>query len=119
MATFFERVNEVMGTAGRRAQAAVEQTRLRIEQQRVRGERDHLFRQLGQLLHGEGRGAVPDPARRDELMVALDKALADLTRIEKELAATKGEVVSVSDAPAAAAPPKSDDAPAGSARSDP
>lgn len=106
MATFFERVNDVVGTAGRKAQAAVEQTRLRIEQQRVRGERDHRFRQLGELLHGEGRGAVPDPARRDELMVAIDKTLADLVRIEKELAATKGEVVSVSEAPVPSEPAK-------------
>ncbi|MGB7211794.1 MAG: hypothetical protein WBC97_04130 [Gemmatimonadales bacterium] len=105
MATFFERVNQAVGTAGRRAQAAVEQTRLRIEQQRMRGERDHRLRELGQLIHGEGRGTPPAPARRDELMVAIDKALAELVRIDKEMAATKGEVVSVEDTPA---PPASE-----------
>ncbi|HEU5358675.1 MAG TPA: hypothetical protein VFU45_06135 [Gemmatimonadales bacterium] len=104
MATFFERVNEAVGTAGRKAQAAMEQARLRIEQQRVRGERDHLLRELGQLFHREARGAAPDPARRDELFVAVDKADANLARIEKELAASKGEVVSVTDQPAAAPP---------------
>ncbi|HET7024074.1 MAG TPA: hypothetical protein VFI39_02585 [Gemmatimonadales bacterium] len=99
MATFFERVNQAVGTAGRKAQAAVEQTRLRIDQQRIRGERDHRLRELGQLVHGEGRGSAPDPARRDELMVAIDKALAELARIDKELAAAKGEVVSVGETP--------------------
>jgi hypothetical protein len=100
MTTFLERVNQVVETAGKRAQAAVERTRLLIEQQRVRGERQHHHAELGRLIHAEGRGTAPNPARRDELMVAIDKAEADLARIERELAAVKGEVVSVQEEPA-------------------
>lgn len=104
MATFFERVNEVANSAGRRARAAVEHARLLVEQQRMRSERDHRLREVGRLIHAEARGTAPDPAKRDELFVAIDKAEAELARIEKELAAVKGEVVSVKDEP----PPPSD-----------
>lgn len=105
MPTFLERMNQVVESAGKRAQAAVEHTRLLIEQQRVRGERQHHQMELGRLVHAEGRGTAPDPARRDELMVALDKAEAELARIERELAASKGEVVSVAEEPAPPPPP--------------
>lgn len=97
MATFFERMNEVVTNAGRKAQSAVEHARLMLEEQRVRGERDRHLREVGRLIHAEARGAAPDPAKRDELFVAIDKADAELARIAKELAATKGEVVSVKD----------------------
>lgn len=100
MPTFLERVNQVVETAGKRAQAAVEHTRLLIEQQRIRGERQHHLTDLGKLVHAEARGAVPDTVRREELLDAVDTADAELARIDRELAASKGEVVSVKDEPA-------------------
>ena len=105
MPTFLERVNQVVETAGKRAQAAVEHTRLLIEQQRTRGERQHHLTELGKLVHAEARGAAPDAVRRDELLAAIDKADAELARIDKELAASKGEVVSVKEEPAPPPPP--------------
>jgi hypothetical protein len=95
MAKFLDQVNEAVAAVGRKAQATVEQLRLLGEQSTATRKRDQALRDLGRLAHGEAKGTAPDAGRRDELVAAIDAAEADLARIDKELAAAKGEVVSV------------------------
>ncbi|MFI5234715.1 MAG: hypothetical protein ACHQXA_03315 [Gemmatimonadales bacterium] len=105
MATFFEQVNQAVEAVGRKAQATIDQVRLMGEKNGLTRRRDQALRDLGRLVHGEARGAAPNGVRREELLTAIDVADAELARIDKELAAAKGEVVSVKEEAPPAPPP--------------
>jgi len=103
MASLFDRLNSEMEQFGRKAQAAFDEGKLRLEFFRLRREQDDLSRDLGKLVYRRERGREVDAAHIDSLLLKLDQLDAELTRIERAIASTGGEAVSVSADPAPAA----------------
>jgi hypothetical protein len=87
---------------GRKAQAALDEGKLRLEFFRLRREQDDLNRDLGRLVYRKERGREVDAAHIDSLLLKLDQVDAELVRIERALASAGGEAVTVSTDPAAA-----------------
>ncbi len=108
MASLFERLNTEVEQFGRKAQAAIDEGKLRLEFFRLRRDQDETNRELGRLFHCRERGQEVDAAHLDSLLLKLDQVGAELTRIERAIAASGGEAVSVSTEvpPADAKPPQ-------------
>jgi hypothetical protein len=104
MATLFDKLNQELETFGRRAQAAMDEGKLQIELMRVRRQRDNAARDLGLLTYRRERGTVVEDRRVEALMLKLDDLEAEITRLKRQLAAARGETVSVSDEPPPPAP---------------
>ena len=102
MASLFDRLNTEMEQFGRKAQAALDEGKLRLEFFRLRREQDDLSRDLGRLFYRRERGREIDAAHLDSLLLKLDHLDAELTRIERAIASAGGEAVSVSTDPAPA-----------------
>lgn len=99
MPTLFDKLNQELETFGRRAQAAVDEGKLQIELMRVRRQRDNAARDLGLLTYRRERGDDVEARRVEALMLKLDDQEAEITRLKRQLAAARGETVSVSDDP--------------------
>lgn len=108
MASLFERLNSEVEQFGRKAQAAFDEGKLRLEFFRLRREQDDTNRELGRLFHCRERGQEVDAAHMDGLLLKLDRIGAELTRIERAIASAGGEAVSVSAEPP---PPPGDASP--------
>lgn len=102
MASILDRLNRELEAMGRRAQDALDEGRIQIELLRTRRKRDTLARDLGTLVHRQSRGGQVESQAIEDLMTRLDIVQADITRLERELAAERGETVSVDNQPAAA-----------------
>ena len=99
MPTLFDKLNQELETFGRRAQAAMDEGKLQIELMRVRRGRDNAARDLGLLTYRRERGTDVEDRRVEALMLKLDDLEAEITRLKRQLAAARGENVSVSDEP--------------------
>lgn len=108
MGSIFDRLNTEIESIGRRAVAAIDEGRLRLELLRLRRGQDGAARELGLLIHRRERGATVDAVQVDALLTRLDHLEAELAKTEREIAAQKGETVSVSAAPPPATTPKAD-----------
>ncbi|HWA59149.1 MAG TPA: hypothetical protein VG692_17990 [Gemmatimonadales bacterium] len=102
MAGIFDRLNSELETFGKRAQQALDEGRLQIERFRLARERDEAAKKLGYLVHRRDRGNVVDPLEVDAWMVRIDNLDASIAKVDREMSATKGEGVTVSEAPAPA-----------------
>jgi hypothetical protein len=102
MSGIFDRLNSELEQFGRKAQAALDEGKLRLEFFRLRREQDDAARELGRLVHRRDRGGEVDPAAIDGLMLKLDQLDAEITRVERAIASVGGEAVSVADTPAPA-----------------
>lgn len=102
MPSILDRLNRELEAMGRRAQDALDEGRIQIELLRTRRKRDTLARDLGTLVHRQSRGGLVEAQALEDLMTRLDIVQADIARLERELAAERGETVSVDDQPAAA-----------------
>jgi hypothetical protein len=100
MSTVFERLRAELDQLGDSVQRGLEQGKLRLERIRVARLRDDAARELGLLVYQRIRGQTVDDARYDALLKRLDELLEELGRIDRELAATKGEEVTVGKDPA-------------------
>lgn len=103
MAGILQRLNSELETFGKRAQAAIDEGRLQLEKFRLQRDRDEAARKLGYIMHRRERNQTVDPLEVDAWLVRIDNLDAAITKVEREMAATKGEVVSVSESPAPAA----------------
>ena len=99
MPTLFDKLNQELETFGRRAQAAMDEGKLQIELMRVRRQRDNAARDLGLLTYRRERGTDVEDRRVEALMLKLDDLEEEITRLKRQLAAARGETVSVSDEP--------------------
>jgi hypothetical protein len=99
MARIIDRLNQELESFGKKAQQALDEGKLQLERFRALRERDEAARRLGYLLHRRERGRTVDQLEVDAWMVRIDGHDAEIARIERELAARKGEAVVVSDAP--------------------
>jgi hypothetical protein len=100
MTSVFDRLRAELEQIGDKARDALEQARLQFEKTRVMGLRDDAARDLGLLVYQKTRGEEVDPVKRDGLIERLDDLQAQLARIDRDLAALKGEQVSVGEDPA-------------------
>jgi hypothetical protein len=82
--TLIDRLNHELEAFGRKAQAALDEGKLQIEQMRVRRKRDLTARDLGLLVHRKERGGQVEPRRVDALLLRLDELEAELGRLERQ-----------------------------------
>jgi hypothetical protein len=83
--TLFDRLNQELEAFGRKAQAALDDGKVQIEQMRVRRKRDNAARDLGLLIHRRERGGEIEARRVDALLVRLDGLEAELTQLARQL----------------------------------
>lgn len=99
MSTLFERLDSAATEIGKKLQAGVETVRLQGELFRLQNKRRTALEDLGRYAHTAARQMTEDPARRDTLLTAVDELDAQIAKVERELTASKGEVVSVHEKP--------------------
>jgi multidrug efflux pump subunit AcrA (membrane-fusion protein) len=83
--TLFDRLNHELEAFGKKAQAALDEGKLQIEQMRVRRKRDNAARDLGLLVHRRERGTEVEPRRVEALLLRLDDLEAELSRLQRQL----------------------------------
>ena len=105
MTSVFDRLRTELEQIGEKAKDALEQARLQLEKSRLTSLRDDTAKELGLLVYQKTRGVEIDPDRRDALIGRLDDLQEQLARVERELAALKGEEVSVGEDPPPPAQP--------------
>jgi hypothetical protein len=81
-----DRLNHELEAFGKKAQAALDEGKLQIEQLRVRRRRDQAARDLGLLVYRRERTGEVEPRRVEALLERLDQLEAELTRLDGELA---------------------------------
>lgn len=99
MSTLFERLDSAASELGKKVQAGVETLRLQGELFRAQNKRRTALEDLGRYAHTAARQGTEEAARRDTLLTAVDDLDAQIAKIERELTAAKGEVVSVHEKP--------------------
>ena len=106
--SLWDKLNTELNRAGRAAQGAFDEGRLRIEIFRVRQLADKSAQALGYALHrARAKGEELEPATWDRLEATLKEHEAEATRLEQELAAVSAATPAEPPAPTAdgAAPP--------------
>ena len=83
--TLFDRLNQELEAFGKKAQAALDEGKIQIEQLRVRRKRDNAARDLGLLIHRRERSGEVEPRRLDALLLRLDDLEAELGRLDRQL----------------------------------
>jgi hypothetical protein len=99
MSTLFERLDSAASELGKKVQAGVETVRLQAELMKLQHKRRGALEDLGRFTHTEARQGTQDATRRDSLLLAVDDLDAQIAKVERELTAAKGEVVSVHEKP--------------------
>jgi hypothetical protein len=99
MARLIDRLNQELETFGKRAQQVFDEGKLQLERFRLQRERDESARRLGYLIHQRERGRTVDQSEIDAWLTRMDQHDTEIARVEREMAARKGEAVTVSDAP--------------------
>jgi outer membrane protein TolC len=97
--TLFDRLNQELEAFGRKAQAALDEGKLQIEQLRVRRKRDNAARDLGLLIHRRERGGEVEPRRVEALLLRLDDLEAELARLERQTADARRQTAAAAGAP--------------------
>lgn len=100
MSSLLDRLNQELEDLSKRAQAALDQGRLKIDLMRIRRRQDNAARDLGLLVHRRERGGEADPARVESLLSRLDDVEKEISKLEREIAAAKEEAVTVDEEPA-------------------
>src|SRR5262249_35357470 len=83
--TLFDRLGQELEVFGKKAQAALDEGKLQIEQMRVRRRRDNAARDLGLLVHRRERGTEVEPRPVEALLVRLAEREAELGRLHRQL----------------------------------
>jgi hypothetical protein len=99
MAGIFDRLNTELESFGRKAEKAIDTGRLQLEKFRLQRERDEAAKRLGYLSHRRERAQHVEVQEFDAWLVRIDVLDEAITKVEREMAAAKAEVVSVSSEP--------------------
>ncbi len=99
MSTLFERLDSAATELGKKVQAGVETLRLQGELFKLQNKRRTALEDLGRYAHTAARQMTEDPARKDALLAAVDDLDAQIGKLERVMAAAKGEVVTVHEKP--------------------
>lgn len=108
MAGILDRLNSELESFGKKAEKAIDTGRLQLEKFRLQRERDEAAKKLGYLSHQRERGRGVEPQEFDAWLVRIDVLEESIQKVEREMATTKAEVVSVSSEPAPAQTAESD-----------
>jgi hypothetical protein len=84
-ATLFDRLGHELEAFGKKAQAALDEGKLQIEQLRVRRKRDNAARDLGLLVYRRERGGEGEARRTEALLARLDDLEAELAGLARQL----------------------------------
>ncbi|HXG44247.1 MAG TPA: hypothetical protein VNJ71_05735 [Gemmatimonadales bacterium] len=99
MAGILDRLNKELESFGKKAQAALDEGKLRLERLRLQRERDQVASRLGYAFHRRERGQAVDQYEIEKYLQQLDELGNAIARVERELASVRAETVSVGDAP--------------------
>lgn len=99
MARILDRLNQELESFGKKAQQALDEGKLQLERFRLQRERDEAAKRLGYLFHRRDRGRTVDPLEIDAWLVRMDNLDSEIARVEREIAAKKGEAVTVGEVP--------------------
>lgn len=99
MAGILDRLNKELESFGKKAQAALDEGKLRLERLRLQRERDQVASRLGYAFHRRERGQAVDRYEIEKYLQQLDELGNAVARVERELASVRAETVSVGDAP--------------------
>ena len=102
MAKMLERLNEELESLGKKAQQVLDDGKLQLERFRLQRERDEAARRLGYLVHRRERGRTVDAQEIDAWLQRMDQHDVAIETVERKLSSTRGEAVTVRDAPAPA-----------------
>jgi multidrug efflux pump subunit AcrA (membrane-fusion protein) len=97
--SLLNRLNRELESFGKKAQAALDEGKVQLELLRVRRQRDGVARDLGLLVHRRERTGEAEPRRIDALMTRIDDLEQEIARLQRQMAAERGETVSVDSAP--------------------
>jgi len=95
MTSILDKIRDEIDQLGGKVQSALEQGRLQLERSGAQRMRAECAQELGLLTWRKARGETVDEARREALMLRLDELQAQITRLDRELAAERAENVSV------------------------
>jgi hypothetical protein len=99
MSGLIDKLNQELESIGRKAKEAIDGGKLQLEKFRLQRERDEAARRLGYLVHRRERGQQVDAAEVEAWMARMDEHDAGIAKLDRELAATRAEQVTVSEAP--------------------
>ncbi len=99
MAGILDRLNKELESFGRKAQAALDEGKLRLERLRLQRERDQVASRLGYAYYRRERGQAVDQYEIEKYLQQLDDLGHAIARVEREIASVRPEAVSVSEAP--------------------
>ncbi len=99
MSTLFERLDSAATELGKKVQAGVETLRLQGELFKLQNKRRTALEDFGRYAHSVPKGGTEDATRRDALVASIDDLDAQIGKLERELTAAKGEVVTVHEKP--------------------
>ncbi len=99
MSSVFDRLREEIDQFGNRVQSALEQGKLQLEKTGAQRTRNEVAQELGMLIWRKARGEAVDDSRHEALLLKLDELQAQIGKLEREMAAARGEDVSVSQEP--------------------
>ena len=100
MTDLIDRLREEFDNLGDTVRQGLDRGRLQMERMGVVRRRDDAARELGLLVWQRLQGQDVDDARYDMLVERIGTLMKDIARIDRELAAMKGEEVSVGEDPA-------------------
>lgn len=95
MTSIFDRIRTEIDQFGDKVQSALEQGKLQLERSGAQRMRAESAQELGLLVWRKARGESVDETRHEALLLRLDELQAQITRLERELAAERAEDVSV------------------------
>jgi hypothetical protein len=99
MSGILDRLNKELESFGKKAQAAMDEGRLRLERLRLERERDGAAGKLGYAFHRRERGQPVDQYEVEKYLQQLDDLGNALARVDREIAAARAETVSVGETP--------------------
>jgi hypothetical protein len=88
----WDKLRSELDRAGKAAQHAIDEGKLRLEVMRVRQVADRAAQALGYAVYKADKGIQPlDEGVRTRLMLAVDERLAEVARLEDQLKAARGQ----------------------------
>lgn len=114
--SLIDRVANGLDQLGRKAAQAFDESKLRMDQARVRRRKDNAARDLGYLTYRQSKGEILPEGEAEYLIRRIAAADEEIAKIEAEIASVKGGPASGETPPPASAetpPPAAQEAPPG------
>jgi hypothetical protein len=99
MTSIFDRLRTEIDHLGDRVHSALEQGKLQLEKSGAQRMRAETAQELGVLVWRKARGEATDEGRHEALLLRLDELQAQISRLDREIAASRAEDVTVGQDP--------------------